>query len=105
MLGGPNTALGHSSIVFMHESQLQYIVEAVATALERDVLLEPTPEAAARWTQILDAKLPGTVWGTGCESWYLNAEGRNTTIWPDFTFKFRRATRDFVPGDHVLTPA
>ena len=103
MLGGPNTALGHSSIVFMHESQLQYVVKAIGVALERHALVEPTPEAAERWTTTLRAKLPGTVWGTGCESWYLNAEGHNTTIWPDFTFVFRRATRDFAPQDHTLT--
>ena len=37
-----------------------------------------------------------TVWNTGgCASWYLDAEGRNTTLWPDFTWKFRRRTRRF----------
>jgi cation diffusion facilitator CzcD-associated flavoprotein CzcO len=103
MLGGPNTALGHSSIIFMHESQLEYATKAIQTALRTDALIEPDAGAAERWTAQLRAKLPSTVWGTGCASWYLNAEGTNTTIWPDFTFAFRRATRRFVPRDHQIS--
>jgi cation diffusion facilitator CzcD-associated flavoprotein CzcO len=103
MLGGPNTALGHSSIIFMHESQLNYIVKAVKVALERDARIEPTIDAARKWTEELQQKLPGSVWGTGCSSWYLNAHGKNTTIWPDFTFKFRQETRHFDPKDHEIS--
>jgi cation diffusion facilitator CzcD-associated flavoprotein CzcO len=103
MLGGPNTALGHSSIIFMHESQLKYATKAIRAALRSDALIEPDATAAARWTTQLRAKLPGTVWDTGCSSWYLNAEGINTIIWPDFTFAFRRATRRFDPRDHQIT--
>ena len=103
MLGGPNTALGHSSIIFMLESQLNYITKAVKVALDDDALIEPKAHIAARWTRELQAKLPGTVWDTGCSSWYLNDAGRNTTIWPDFTFKFRSATRHFDPRDHQIS--
>ena len=103
MLGGPNTALGHSSIIFMHESQLNYIVQAIEVALKRDARIEPTLDAARRWTEGLQEKLPGTVWGTGCASWYLNDQGKNTTIWPDFTFKFRQETRHFDPKDHEIS--
>ncbi len=103
MLSGPNTSLGHSSIIFMLESQLNYVLSAIQRALSSNSLLEPTSEAAQRWTSSLQEKLPGTVWGTGCSSWYLNESGRNTTIWPDFTFKFRAQTRRFEPRDHVST--
>jgi cation diffusion facilitator CzcD-associated flavoprotein CzcO len=103
MLGGPNTALGHSSIIFMHESQLNYIVKTIKVALLRDARIEPTVDAARTWTQGLQEKLPGTVWGTGCSSWYLNEQGKNTTIWPDFTFKFRKETRHFEPKDHEIS--
>lgn len=103
MLGGPNTALGHSSIIFMLESQLNYITKAVKVALDDDALIEPKAHIAARWTRELQAKLPGTVWDTGCSSWYLNDAGRNTTIWPDFTFKFRNVTRHFDPRDHQIS--
>jgi cation diffusion facilitator CzcD-associated flavoprotein CzcO len=103
MLGGPNTALGHSSIVFMQESQLNYATRAVRAALARGALIEPKLHVARRWTRDVQAKLPATVWGTGCSSWYLNSEGRNTTIWPDFTFTFRRATKRFTRRDHVIS--
>jgi cation diffusion facilitator CzcD-associated flavoprotein CzcO len=103
MLGGPNTALGHSSIIFMLESQLNYVTKAVRVALDDDALIEPKAHIAARWTRELQAKLPGTVWDTGCSSWYLNDAGVNTTIWPDFTFKFRTATRHFDPRDHKIS--
>jgi cation diffusion facilitator CzcD-associated flavoprotein CzcO len=103
MLGGPNTALGHSSIIFMLESQLNYVTKAINVALDSNALIEPKEHMAQRWTRELQAKLPGTVWGTGCSSWYLNDSGRNTTIWPDFTFKFRSATRKFDPRDHKIS--
>ena len=105
MLGGPNTALGHSSIIFMHESQLRYATKAIRAALRTDALVEPHVAAAERWTTQLRAKLPTTVWGTGCSSWYLNAEGTNTTIWPDFTFTFQRATRRFDRREHQISTA
>ena len=103
MLGGPNTALGHSSIIFMIESQLNYVTRVVRAALDDDALIEPKAHIAARWTRELQAKLPGTVWDTGCSSWYLNDAGVNTTIWPDFTFKFRSATRHFDSRDHKIS--
>ncbi len=103
MLGGPNTGLGHTSVIFMLESQLNYVTEAVTTALKGNVLVEPKAHIAAKWSREVQAKLPGTVWGTGCSSWYLNADGQNTTIWPDFTFRYRQATRHFDPRDHRIS--
>ncbi len=105
MLGGPNTGLGHSSVVFMMESQLRYVTETVRRALAENALIEPTADAAATWTGRLRDRLPSTVWGSGCASWYLAEGGVNTTIWPDFTFTFRRATRRFEPRDHRVAAA
>ncbi|HET8991087.1 MAG TPA: NAD(P)/FAD-dependent oxidoreductase [Acidimicrobiales bacterium] len=105
MLGGPNTGLGHSSVVFMMESQLRYVTAAVRRALAENALIEPTSQAAADWTGRLRERLPHTVWGSGCASWYLAEGGVNTTIWPDFTFAFRRATRRFEPRDHRVAAA
>ncbi len=102
MLGGPNTALGHSSIIFMLESQLNYVSSAVRFALDHGTLVEPKAHIADKWTREIRAKLPSTVWGTGCASWYLNERGVNTTLWPDFTFKFRRATRHFDSRNHLI---
>jgi cation diffusion facilitator CzcD-associated flavoprotein CzcO len=105
MLGGPNTGLGHTSVIFMLESQLNYVAKAINVALKDDVLIEPKAHMAAKWSREIQAKLPGTVWGSGCSSWYLNADGQNTTIWPDFTFKYRQSTRHFDERDHrISTP-
>jgi cation diffusion facilitator CzcD-associated flavoprotein CzcO len=99
-LAGANTGLGHSSMIYMIESQLAFVVDAVRATGDgtpRDV----RPDVAAAWNRRLQRKLPGTVWGSGCSSWYLDAAGRNLTLWPGFTFTFRRRTRRFRPRDFV----
>jgi cation diffusion facilitator CzcD-associated flavoprotein CzcO len=100
-LTGANTGLGHSSIVYMIESQLAYIIDAIgqmeAACGARDV----RPDVAAAYNARLQRRLPGTVWGTGCRSWYLDSAGRNLTLWPGFTFDYRRRTRRCRPRDFV----
>ena len=99
-LTGANTGLGHSSMIYMIESQLAFIVDAIAATAD-GVPREVAPGVAARWNRRLQRKLPRTVWGSGCASWYLDAAGRNLTLWPGFTFTFRRRTRHFRPRDFV----
>ena len=101
-LTGANTGLGHSSMVFMIESQLAYIADGVAKAEAAGGRFEVRPEVAAAYSAELQRKLPGTVWGSGCSSWYLDSQGRNLTLWPGFTFDFRRRTREFRPADFNL---
>jgi len=95
-LVGPNTGLGHSSMVFMIESQVAYVVDALrqmrAQAWAR---VEVAPAAQSAYNRALRARSRRTVWVSGCASWYLSATGCNTTLWPDFSFQFRRATRRF----------
>ena len=103
---GPNTGLGHSSMVYMIESQLRYMTDALRVMDEQRIeTFEVRPEAVAAYNARIQAKLPGTVWASGCQSWYLDAAGRNTTIWPDFTFRFRHRTRRFDPRAYVLRHA
>ncbi len=100
---GPNTGLGHSSMVFMIESQLAYVLDALKVMDERGLAtVEVRPEAVARYNAEVQAMMPGTVWSSGCASWYLDAQGNNTTIWPDFTFRFRKRTRHFDPDAYEL---
>ena len=47
--------------------------------------------------------MQGTVWNTGCASWYLDETGRNSTLWPDLTWRFRRRTARFDPADFELS--
>jgi cation diffusion facilitator CzcD-associated flavoprotein CzcO len=104
---GPNVGLGHNSIVFMIEAQLNYIVDALRTMRERGAgFVEVRREAQAAYNARIQDRMPGTVWNRGgCSSWYIDAKGRNTTIWPDFTFRFWRETRQFDPAAYVLEPA
>jgi cation diffusion facilitator CzcD-associated flavoprotein CzcO len=93
---GPNTGLGHNSMIFMIESQLRYVMDALRVMDEQRIAtFEVRPEAMAAYNAQIQSKMPGTVWMTGCASWYLDAEGRNTTLWPDFTWRFRHRTRRF----------
>jgi len=101
-LTGANTGLGHSSMVFMIESQLAYIADGVAKAEAAGGRFEVRPEVAAAYNAELQRKLPRTVWGSGCSSWYLDSQGRNLTLWPGFTFDYRRRTREFAPADFRL---
>lgn len=107
VLVGPNTGLGHSSMVYMIESQLNYVVDAVST-MEKQGLgtVEVKQEAIDAYNDRLQSALAGSVWMTGkCASWYLDAHGNNTTLWPDFTFRFRNQTRRFDLDAYETTPA
>jgi hypothetical protein len=97
MLMGPNTGLGHTSVVFMIESQIAYIADALRTMQERGAdVVEVRREAQEASNREVQERLQGSVWNTGgCASWYLDANGRNATIWPDFTWRFWQQTRRF----------
>ncbi len=106
LLLGPNTGLGHNSVVYMAEAQAGYVMGALdhmrATGLET---VEVTADSQHDWNEAIQARMPGTVWlEGGCSSWYLDRNGRNTSLWPDFSFRFARALRRFDPAEHVGAP-
>ena len=102
-LVGPNTGLGHNSMIYMIEAQLRYVMDALRVMDERDIAtFEIRPEAMAAYNAKIQSMMPGTVWMSGCASWYLDAHGNNTTIWPDFTFRFRHHTRRFDVEAYAL---
>ncbi|MCK9249232.1 MAG: NAD(P)/FAD-dependent oxidoreductase [Solirubrobacteraceae bacterium] len=107
MLVGPNTGLGHNSIIYMIEAQVTYVREALKAAAERGAAsLEVRPDVQTAENDAIQARLRKTVWNDGgCESWYLDENGRNTTLWPDFTFVFRERTKRFRPEEHVMRDA
>ncbi|MET8633579.1 NAD(P)/FAD-dependent oxidoreductase [Streptomyces sp. NPDC004074] len=93
---GPNTGLGNSSMILMIESQLNYLADYVRQldVLGGRVALDARPQAVENWNDRVQERMKRTVWNTGgCTSWYLDARGRNTTIWPGTTSEFRGATR------------
>jgi cation diffusion facilitator CzcD-associated flavoprotein CzcO len=103
LLIGPNTGLGHSSMVFMIESQIAYILDAVKTMDARGLReVEIRPEVQREFVDRVRSSMRNTIWTRGgCTSWYLDSEGRNTTIWPSFTFRFRQLTRRFDPAEYL----
>jgi len=103
MLYGPNTNLGHNSILYMLESQFRYVLRAVQTLRKRPgIAFDVRPEAQAHFNQRLQAALGRTVWSDGCRSWYMNERGRIVNNWSGFTFEYRRLTRSFNLGDYLV---
>jgi len=107
LLVGPNVGVGHTSMVYMIESQLAYVEDALRVIdEERLETLETTPEAQEAYRALIAEKSSGTVWlGGGCASWYLDEHGHNTTLWPDFTFRFRRMLERLDRENYVGTRA
>jgi cation diffusion facilitator CzcD-associated flavoprotein CzcO len=107
MLMGPNTGLGHTSVVFMIESQIAYIEGALKAMEERDAnVVEVRREAQEASNREVQRRLKGSVWNTGgCASWYLDDQGRNATIWPGFTFTYKRDTMRFDAEAYTLAKA
>ncbi len=105
MLAGPNTGIGHTSLVVMIEAQVAHIVGAFRALRARGARqAEVLPEVLERWGADVQAKAAPTVWNSGgCSSWYLDDAGRNTTLWPDYTFRFIHKTRHFDPADYALS--
>jgi cation diffusion facilitator CzcD-associated flavoprotein CzcO len=106
LLVGPNTGLGHNSIVFMIESQLNHIMGCLRFMRRHGLhSFEVRADVQARFNERIQRRLRGTVWNSGgCASWYIDENGKNTTIWPGFTWPFRRRTRAFHPADYRLLP-
>jgi len=106
LVSGPNTGIGHTSQLYMIESQLQHVVSTMKYMRDHGVAAtEPTAEAQQRWRHDVDARMQRMVWvAGGCRSWYLDATGRNSSLWPDFTFRFRQRVQYFEASAHHLTP-
>lgn len=104
---GPNTTLGHSSMIFIIESQVRYVVEAVRTMRRQGLTaVEPARRAQEEWTRWIRRRMQPTVWQTGgCSSWYQDKFGNNTTLWPGQTFSFRKMLRTFDVDNYEVQAA
>ena len=92
---GPNTGLGHNSVVFMIESQIRYVAGAIVAVDKAGAqALAPTRAAQDRFNDELQRRLAGSVWNTGgCASWYLDEHGKNRVLWGGYTWQYWLATR------------
>jgi cation diffusion facilitator CzcD-associated flavoprotein CzcO len=99
MMLGPNTGLGAGSMIFMIETQVKYIAEAVDFIAERGAVVDPDPVAESDYVESIQKRSIGTVWvAGGCSSWYLHpSSGRLTALWPDFMSQFREENGSFSP--------
>ena len=107
MLLGPGTGLGHNSVVLMAEAQVRYLIRLWDAQDEAGwEAMEARAEAQEAWGGELDAMLARTVWGRapgegGCRSWYHDAKGRPTAVWPGTVRQFRRRLARSGLGDYA----
>jgi len=104
LIYGPNTNLGHNSIVYMLESQFRYLAGALRAMHELDLgRVEVREDVERRYNERVQRRLRNTVWNAGrCASWYLDERGENPIMWSDFTFRFRALARRFRLDDHLV---
>ena len=105
---GPNTGLGHNSVVVMVEAQIAYLLRALE-AMERDgaATIEVRRETQASYNAWVDERLESTVWNSGgCASWYMDPKsGRNVVLWPGSTLAYRKRLRAFTLADYEVRRA
>jgi cation diffusion facilitator CzcD-associated flavoprotein CzcO len=107
LLIGPNTGLGHNSLIHIIEAQLSYVLHYF-DALDRTgaAALDARAAAEQRWNAEVQRRMQATVWLTGgCVSWYLNDAGHNPTLWPGSVNRFRRLTRRLDLAEYQVLPA
>lgn len=103
MVYGPNTNTGNTSVLYFHESQARYIVQAVRLVAAGGPPLDVRDEVAAGHEQEIQHRLAGSVW-TACQSWYRTASGRIVTNWPGSAGEYRRRTARLRPADYGRAP-
>jgi cation diffusion facilitator CzcD-associated flavoprotein CzcO len=105
-LMGPNTGLGHSSMVYMIESQIHYVMDAVARMQQNGwQSVDVKPDLQEHYNRDIQGGLGHSVWNAGgCSSWYLHpVTGRNTALWPGFTFNYRATTKHFDASAYQIS--
>ena len=94
VIPGPNTGIGHTSLIVMIEAQVGWVLKLVEAMEQRRLASVEVKQAVHDdWCDLMDAKTEPTVWNSGCSSWYLDKDGRNSTLWPGLTTEFRKRLR------------
>jgi hypothetical protein len=103
LLLGPNTALGHSSVLLMIEAAVGLAVQLLEHSLETGPLMV-RQAAHDQFVDWVDTTHNAQVWASGCDSWYHNAAKENFTLWPGSTWSYLRATRRLDPTLYECAP-
>jgi cation diffusion facilitator CzcD-associated flavoprotein CzcO len=105
-LVGPNTGLGHNSIIFMIEAQVHYILELMKLMKKQNAdYVDVRADVQTAFNEKVQKSLDGTVWATGCTSWYQQDGGKNFAIWPGYTWRYWLETRKVNTNDYVFGKA
>ncbi|MGF6772097.1 cation diffusion facilitator CzcD-associated flavoprotein CzcO [Paraburkholderia sp. GAS199] len=105
MIVGPNTGLGHNSMIYMIESQVQYISTCLRELRRRRArTMNLRPDVQREFNARLQKEMQHSVWVSGCHSWYQTKSGKVTALWPGFTFSFRKRTRRVRPAEYRFAP-
>lgn len=104
LIVGPNTGLGHSSMLLMIEAQVHYVMEAVRQVKQNKwKAIDVKPDVQKSYNEDLQQQLSHTIWQTGgCVSWYQDKNGKNVTLWPGHTFTFMKRTKNFEPDKYTV---
>lgn len=98
---GPNTGPGNTSVIFYIESQIHYVLQYLGTLRGNpNEYMNVKPEVQKAFNEDVQRRFKGTTWTSGCNSWYLTADGKNTTLWPSFSWQYRLATRRFSSAEY-----
>lgn len=105
LMAGPNTGTGHTSALGLLEAQLEYVIRAIDHKQKKQwKTIEVKADVEEKYNKAIQKDLSKSVWQTGgCHSWYLTEDGYNTTMYPRFTFLFKRDCKNFKTSDHILT--
>jgi cation diffusion facilitator CzcD-associated flavoprotein CzcO len=104
LIMGPNTGPGNTSVIFYIESQINYIMKYLRALNSPQVVsLDVQPGVQERFNQMISQRMKKTVWTSGCQSWYLTKDGRNTTLWPGFSAEYRLQTSWFSRDNYQVT--
>ncbi len=97
---GPNSGLGHNSVILMIEAQTRYLMSCLEHMDQKGIRqLEPTPGASRRFNDRIQEDLKGTVFGGGCNAWYTDDQDRNFTLWPYGVLSYTRALWRVEPSE------
>lgn len=102
---GPNTGIGHTSAIFVIESQMLYIIKCINSTLKGGYKsIEVRADAEENYTRMIHAEMKKTVWETGgCNSWYKSKSGKVIAMFPGFSFSYRWLARRFKKNHHIFT--
>ncbi|TEA03741.1 flavin-containing monooxygenase [Mycobacteroides salmoniphilum] len=105
LTNGPNSGPGHNSLLVYLEAQIAYAVQGIRTIVDRDLLyLDVREEVERHYNASMQKRLKRTTWMSGCQSWYLTADGFNGSMYPGFATQYRKQMHDFQLNDYRLVP-